>query len=788
MDGLDKLQTASRVQENDAVGNFIFIKANFLKTKALVDTGAQKSCISESFCRKLHLTPTKLENGETQRLFTADGKPIPVLGTVELSVKIQGLAMPFTFHVLKGLNHNLILGVNFLTATKSKIDMSVGLISFCDDLVTLSLARPGDCVLKTIEAVDVPGQSEIVLPVQLSRNLSADFAIIESHPLLTSDLVVARSLVQPCGQITVCKLLNPTNGSVHLNKGFVVAKISAITSDDICELSNSEPEIKTQTSNEVPIEKCREALDKKGVKISGQNLTECEQNKLTRLLFDNLDIFASSLSELPGTDLVKHHIDTGDHKPVRLRAYRQTPEVKREMFRQVDDMLKSGIIEESDSPWSSPALLVKKASGEYRFVTDFRQVNKLTKPVFWPLPTMEEIIDTVSDCNPSIFSLLDMKSGYFQVSLDDESKPCTAFSVGGSHYQYVRMANGLCNAPHTFQALLTKVLGRMLFSSAICYIDDCLIMSHNAEQHFEHLQMVFKKFRQANLRLHSGKCVIAVPKIKYIGHILSKEGLSADPDKTEVIQSFPRPSTPKQLRSFLGVVGYYRRFVDKFSIKTSPLRELLKGDCPFVWEEKHEKAFSELKEALISPPVLVYPDLNRTFILTTDSSHHGLAYILSQRDDGNREHVVAYGGRGLRGAEVRYPISELECLAIIEGVKHYHTYLAHKPFEIVTDHVSLKFLQSLKVSAHNRLARWALFLQPYKFTVNYKPGRLMTAADALSRREYEAPVVPKDDEELDDAAFIAQIDTDVFDSEPRPTKPAKRQLTEIKIVYDADAE
>jgi len=300
------------------------------------------------------------------------------------------------------------------------------------------------------------------------------------------------------------------------------------------------------------------------------------------------------------------------------------------MQKQVDDMLKSGIIEESDSPWSSPALLVKKSSGEFRFVTDFRQVNKLTKPVFWPLPTMEEIIDTVSDCTPSIFSLLDMKSGYFQINLDDESKPRTAFSVGGSHYQYVRMANGLCNAPHTFQALLTKVLGNMLFTSALCYIDDVLLMSLNFDLHCDHLRTVFDKFRQANLRLHPGKCVFAVPKIKYLGHILSKDGLSVDPSKTEVIQTYPRPKTQKQVRSFLGVLGYYRRFIDKFAAISSPLRELLKKDCRFVWEQKHEDAFLALKEALMSPPVLIYPDLNRTFILSTDASQNGLAYILSQ--------------------------------------------------------------------------------------------------------------------------------------------------------------
>jgi len=323
----------------------------------------------------------------------------------------------------------------------------------------------------------------------MSHNLTADSALVEPYPFSNNNLVVARFVVKTNGKFTLCKLLNPTKDTIHLNRGDTIAKISAIPSSSICEIANSTESPLPLTNQNISIEKCKQALDETGIKFSGDNLSEDEKNKLTRLLFENLDIFATSLSELPGTDLVKHNIDVGDHKPVRLRAYRQTPEVKREMQKQDDDMLKSGIIEESDSPWSSPALLVKKSSGEFRFVTDFRQVNKLTKPVFWPLPTMEEIIGTVSDCTPSIFSLLDMKSGYFQINLDDESKPRTAFSVGGSHYQYVRMANGLCNAPHTFQALLTKVLGRMLFTTA--YIDDILLMSSSFYLHCTHLQTVF---------------------------------------------------------------------------------------------------------------------------------------------------------------------------------------------------------------------------------------------------------------------------------------------------------
>ena len=247
-----------RVREALEFGNFIFIKANFLRTKALIDTGAQKSCISENFSRKLHLLP----NGpaESKFLLTADGKPIPVQGTVEVSIKIQGLSIPFTFHVLRGLNHNMILGVDFLSATKANIDMSNGVIVLCDDLVTLSLARPDDCVLRPIAEIDIPGQSEALIPVQLSRDLTAENAVIEPYPFSRKNFVVARSIVKSDGKLTMCKLLNPTKDVIHLNKGDTIAKISAIPSNFICEIAESFEKSPPPTSLLIPIEKCKHAL------------------------------------------------------------------------------------------------------------------------------------------------------------------------------------------------------------------------------------------------------------------------------------------------------------------------------------------------------------------------------------------------------------------------------------------------------------------------------------------------------------------------------------------------
>ena len=227
------------------------------------------------------------------------------------------------------------------------------------------------------------------------------------------------------------------------------------------------------------------------------------------------------------------------------------------------------------------------------------------------------------------------------------------------------MPFGICNAPASYQALMAKVLQNILFSYALAYVDDILCMSDSPERHCEHLLEIFDRFRQAKLRLNPSKCKFALPKILYLGHILSKDGISVDDSKVSVIQNYPIPQNSTQLRSFLGISNYYKKLIKHFSIKTANLRSFLKRDAKFVWNFSHQAKFDFLKQALTSAPILAFPNMQRDFILTTDACTSGIAYILSQLDDQGREHVIAFGGRGLRRSEVNWSISELECLAIV---------------------------------------------------------------------------------------------------------------------------
>ena len=254
------------------------------------------------------------------------------------------------------------------------------------------------------------------------------------------------------------------------------------------------------------------------------------------------------------------------------------------------------------------------------------------------------------------------------------------------------MPFGLSNAPGTFQRLMNHVLQEYLDEFLTVYIDDIVIYSETFEKHLIHLEKTFRKIKEANLTLGLEKCEFAKEKLKFLGHEISKEGIQSDPDKIVKIQEFKRPGTVKEVRQFLGLTSYYRRFINNFSKIARPINSLLNKDIGFEWKEEQEKAFEELKKRLMETPVLQYPDFNRSFIICTDASEKGLGAVLEQLDDEGKEKPVAYASRSLKPAELNYSVTDLECLAVIWAVQKFHKYLIFKPFEIVTDHAALKTL------------------------------------------------------------------------------------------------
>jgi len=393
-------------------------------------------------------------------------------------------------------------------------------------------------------------------------------------------------------------------------------------------------------------------------------------------------------------------------------------------------MTELGVIEPSNAPFSSPITLILKKDSSVRFCIDFRQLNKVTVFDAEPMPNIEAVFSKVAGYK--YFSRLDLSKGYWQVPMSQDAKKYTAFETPQGLFQFKVMPFGLVNAPATFCRLMRKVLKGM--DNADSFVDDILLFTHTWEEHLSVLRELLTRLRSAQLTARPSKCSIGYTNIECLGHVISENTkLKPHPDKLEAVKNAPRPKTKKQLRSFLGLVGFYRKFVPNFAAVAVPLTDLTKKGLPnsISWGTSQEKAFNTLKGMLVRSPILKLPELDEPFVLRTDASDVGLGAILLQEQDGDQL-PVAYASRKLLPREQNYAVIEKECLAVVWGINKFHRYLFGKQFVLETDHQPLIYLNKAKV-ANARLMRWALQLQPYRFRIEAIRGRDNVGADYLSR-------------------------------------------------------
>ena len=397
---------------------------------------------------------------------------------------------------------------------------------------------------------------------------------------------------------------------------------------------------------------------------------------------------------------------------------------------EVSKMLENGVIRRSTSPWSSPIVLVQKRDGSWRFCIDFRRVNAVTHKDAYPLPRIDSTLDSLSGAQ--FFLTLDLASGYWQVEVAEEDKEKTAFSSPQGHFEFNVMPFGLTNAPATFQRLMECTLAGLTPEECLIYLDDVIVYSSTFDDHLERLKRVFQRLQQAGLRLKPEKCHFVQSEVHYLGHIVSRKGIQPDPRKVNAVQKFPRPHTVKELRIFLGLTNYYRRFVKDYARLAEPLHRLTRKATPFKWTESCEMAFESLRQHLTNPPILAFPCFTVPFVLHTDASNSAMGAVLSQVQEGH-ERVIAYWSRQLDKAQRHYSTIEREALAAVAAIKEFLPYLYGFRFTLITDHNPLTSLKGLR-DVSGRLARWSLFLQQFDFTVQYCPGSRNNVADALSRR------------------------------------------------------
>lgn len=415
-------------------------------------------------------------------------------------------------------------------------------------------------------------------------------------------------------------------------------------------------------------------------------------------------------------------------QPVHVRPYRYTPAQKTEIEQQVTEMLRSGVIQPSVSAFSSPVLLVKKKDQTWRFCVDYRHLNAITLKNCYPMPVIDELLDELAGA--SWFSKLDLRAGYHQIRLRAGDEPKTAFKTHQGHFEFKVMPFGLTTAPATFQNAMNDILALLLRHSVLVFMDDILIYSKSYADHLQHLRSVLQLLAQHHLTVMMSKCSFAQQSISYLGHVISAKGVSTEPAKISAVRDWPVPTSVKDVRGFLGLAGYYRKFVQNFGVISRPLTDMLKKGVVFSWTSIVATAFATLKHALLSAPVLILADFSKRFVVETDASATGIGAVLMQQG-----HPVAYLSKALCARNMGLSAYEKECLALLLAVDHWRPYLQHAEFTICTDQRSLLHLtdQRLNTPIQQRAFTKMLGLQ---FQIQYKQGVSNRAADALSRRAH----------------------------------------------------
>lgn len=477
-----------------------------------------------------------------------------------------------------------------------------------------------------------------------------------------------------------------------------------------------------------------------------------EQAAVANAVVESFDKVSSD-NRLGRTNKISLTIDTGDSKPFKKRPFLMSPYMQKILNEELDEMLSLGVVEPSTSPWSSPVLLVKKKTGEYRFCFDGRPLNEVTKHDGYPLPHVDRILNMLRDAK--YISSVDLRKSFWQIPLDPASREKTAFSVvGRGQFQFVTMPFGLCNAAQTQQRLVDAIFGPKYEPNIFCYLDDIIICSSTFEEHVQLLGEVRDKLAEANLTVNLKKCEFFKTSLKFLGFVVGGNSLCTDPDKISAMVNYPRPTTSTEVKRFVGLCSWYRRFIKDFSTLLSPINDLLKGKKKkeaISWTPAAEASFHKIKQALVSAPILSQPDFSQPFSIQCDASDTGLGGVLTQVLDGS-EKVIAYASRSLSRTERNYSVTERECLAVIFSIEKFRPYVEGTKFQVITDHYSLLWLSNLK-NPTGKLARWSMRLRQHNFDLVHRKGANNVVPDALSRMFPEQKV---------EISFL-EVDTDRID-------------------------
>jgi transposase InsO family protein/predicted aspartyl protease len=699
---------------------YLSVGVNGRQFDCLLDTGCETSVVPPSMAVGLQLEPVN------RKLIAANGSEIPVRGVTcipgeigDVRITVRALVSDHVFDPM--------LGIDWLEDNEVVWDFAKGKI-FIGGKSSVLKSRPDQVSwsrrVMLAEDVVIPSSCEMDVETYLQcRTLDGVDAptgtVWVSEPHTAQPGVVSARTVVPDRVVGIpVRLINVNEAPVHLKKGSVVAELqpaSLLTSEfELCDSSGAElhptlEELVNQIDPSVP---------------------ESIVCRLRALVGRHRGAFSTGPTDLGRTDIVVHSIDTNGAQPFHQPLRRHPTAYRAAIEEQLTELLDQGVVEPCQSPYASNLVLMRKKDGSIRCCVDFRKLHLQTRRDAYPLPRADACLEAMSGAR--WFSTFDMRSGYHQVCVDKRDLDKTAFICHRGLFRYKMMPFGLNNAGATFQRLMHTVLSGLTLEICLVYLDDIIVFSSTLEQHLERLEAVLVRISKCGMKLKASKCALMQKPVHFLGHVVSGDGVATDPEKARLVEQWPVPSDLGELRSFLGLTGYYRRYVEGYSRVASHLTELTKKGQRFIWSDACQQAFETLKRKLSSPPVFAMPNDQDTFVLDTDACDRSIGAVLTQIQNGV-ERVIAYGGRCLNRAESNYCITRKELLAVVYFIRHFRHFLVGRPFILRTDHAALTWLNRTR-DPIGQNARWLEQLGEYAFEIQHRPGVRHGNADALSRR------------------------------------------------------
>ena len=732
----------------------------------------------------------KLDTSRLPRVVGASGSSLGVLGRVTCKININKHSFEQEFLVCEHLKRHLILGIDFARTNRAGVHWtkeSTRVLTIDGEKICEATEREqlkgASIFLK--QSVKIPPRSIATVEVETNTTCFGKIKMVPDHfSLLTNPNMYMIPLhadmsTRKKGDRIPYSIANLSNEEhLCLSKDFVVGFAECDNSTgEVFEISYDEKEIEiddnhyrnwlperrpTSPSGRTSREPSKVDLHKllststnfikspaevdshRKVDLQDQNISPETRSKFKDLCKEYDDIVSKGSGDIGKTLLVEMDIDTGDSPPIAQRPYTLPLQHAEWVKKEIDTLERAGIITKSISPWASPVVIVPKKSApgeppQRRMCVDFRKLNKLQPEVtnmsggkgcisLVPLPKIDELYAKLKGYK--VFSTLDLRSGYYHIGLSESAKPKTAFVISNlGKYEFNRTPFGLAQAPAYFQKLINMVLYGIDF--AMGYLDDIIIFSRTEEEHLKHLEIIFQRLREAGLKLKLQKCSFFKKHIQYLGHLISDEGIQPLPEKLESIRKMSVPTTPKEVKQFLGLVGYYRKFIPRFADISRLLTKLTRKNVSFNWTNECEKCFHLLKEYLQKAPILRYPDPGAEYILYTDASNYAYAGVLTQSIEGT-DHPVAYVSGLFRGSQCRWAAMTKEAYAIYMSVKKLSFYLDTARITVRSDHLPLKrFLE--KSTLNSKVNNWAVELEDQNISFQYIPGVSNILADTLSR-------------------------------------------------------